>query len=285
MSDPVLSLLQKENLSYTVSGRDYLIKCLNPKHEDSNPSLRVDKVSGIAHCFACGFKRNLFKHFGIFTSNTPVRIAKLKEKLNNLTISNMEIPYPDGALPYTAPYRNISIVTLKYFGAFYTHEDPIYEGRILFPIKNIDDKVIAFQGRSLNDNVSPKYKFFPSGVSLPCYPSTFKDKPTSVVLVEGIIDMINLVDKGLSNVSCVFGTQSLNHNTTAKLLPFKALGVNKLFILFDGDTPGREAAISLKSVLEDQGFTTEIIQMEDDTDPGMLSKEQVKALKDYIDVN
>ena len=59
MSDPVLDLINKNSLAFSVSGRDYLIKCLNPDHEDSNPSFRVDKVSGVAHCFSCGFKTNL----------------------------------------------------------------------------------------------------------------------------------------------------------------------------------------------------------------------------------
>jgi hypothetical protein len=44
MSDPILELLQKNGLGYSVSGRDYLIKCLNPEHEDNNPSFRIDRV-------------------------------------------------------------------------------------------------------------------------------------------------------------------------------------------------------------------------------------------------
>lgn len=61
MSDPVLDILKKNGLAPAVSGRDYLIKCLNPEHDDSNPSFRIDRVSGVAHCFSCGFKTNIFK--------------------------------------------------------------------------------------------------------------------------------------------------------------------------------------------------------------------------------
>ena len=41
----VIELLNKQKLSYTVSGQDYTIQCLSPDHEDNNPSLRIDTVS------------------------------------------------------------------------------------------------------------------------------------------------------------------------------------------------------------------------------------------------
>ena len=91
MSDPVLELIQKNGLAYTSSGRDYLIGCLNPEHPDSNPSFRVDRVSGVAHCFACGFKTNIFKYYGVFTNPVPLKIAKLKEKLAEITFFYMKM--------------------------------------------------------------------------------------------------------------------------------------------------------------------------------------------------
>jgi hypothetical protein len=44
----VEALLIEKGISFTSSGKDYLIKCLNPDHDDSNPSLRVDKINGVA---------------------------------------------------------------------------------------------------------------------------------------------------------------------------------------------------------------------------------------------
>jgi DNA primase len=73
--DPVLDLIQKNGLQFQVSGRDYLIKCLNPEHPDTNPSFRVDRVSGIAHCFSCGFKTIILKYYGVFTNPIPIKIA------------------------------------------------------------------------------------------------------------------------------------------------------------------------------------------------------------------
>ena len=55
-------LLQEQRIDFKVSGRDFLVKCLNPDHEDSNPSMRVDQVTGVFNCFACG---GYMRYFGI----------------------------------------------------------------------------------------------------------------------------------------------------------------------------------------------------------------------------
>ena len=61
----VLELIQSNKLEYKVSGKDFLIRCLNPEHNDRDPSLRIDKLTGIGHCFSCGFKLNIYKYFGL----------------------------------------------------------------------------------------------------------------------------------------------------------------------------------------------------------------------------
>ena len=113
MSDPVLDLLSKNVISYSISGRDYVIKCLNPEHDDKNPSFRIDRVSGAAHCFSCGFKTNIFKYFGVFTNPVPIRIAVLKQKLAELKVTS-GLDLPTGWTPYTKPFRGI--VTGKQIG-------------------------------------------------------------------------------------------------------------------------------------------------------------------------
>lgn len=170
MTEPVLNLLQDKKLAFTVSGRDYLIKCLNPEHDDSSPSLRVDKISGVAHCFACGWKKNLFKYYGLVTSNPSVKIAKLKQKLQELQLSLFEIPLPKGVIPYTQKFRGISTATLKHFEAFYTHDDDTYRDRIIFPIRDVTGKIANFVARHVDISAKPKYIIKPSGTSIQCYP-------------------------------------------------------------------------------------------------------------------
>jgi DNA primase len=282
MSDPVLELINKNGLGFTVSGRDYLIKCLNPEHEDSNPSFRVDRVSGVAHCFSCGFKTNIFKFFGVFTNPVPIRIAALKEKLAELKTSGTGLDLPTGHTPYTKQFRGISPQTLRHFGAFYTNQVEKLQDRIVFPIKDITGKIVVFVARHTMSNGNPRYVNYPSGVRIPVYPSHLPSGYKSMVLVEGIFDMLNLYDNGLENVVCAFGTNTLQNETKAKLLPFKAQGITHIYLLFDGDDAGRKAAQQLKPTIEQEGFIVEIINLPDGTDPGELDKEDIRSIAEYI---
>lgn len=281
MSDPVLEILNKNGLSFSVSGRDYLIKCLNPDHEDTNPSFRVDRFSGIAHCFSCGFKTNIFKYFGVFTNPVPLRIMNLKKKLQQLSTSR-EQELPQGYTPWTKPFRGISAQTLKYFEAFYTNQVEKLQDRIVFPIKDITNKIQVFVGRHTLSNGNPRYLNYPSGVEMPLYPSYLQQPQKSILLVEGIFDMLNLYDKGLKNSVCCFGTNTLQNSTKEKLLPFKAQGVTHVYILFDGDEAGEKAAKQLKPVLEQDEFIVEIIKLPDNVDPGELDQIEVSSIKEYI---
>jgi DNA primase len=282
MSDPVLDIINKNSLAFTVSGRDYLIKCLNPEHEDSNPSFRVDKVTGVAHCFSCGFKTNIFKFFGVFTNPVPMKIMALKEKLSELKNFGLDLELPAGYTPYTKQFRGISPKTLKHFGAFYTNQVEKLQDRIIFPIKDITGKTVVYVGRHTLSNGNPRYINYPSGVQIPVFPSHLPAGYSSVVLVEGIFDMLNLYDKGLENVVCCFGTNTLQNNTKSKLLPFKAQGITHVYLMFDGDEAGQKAATLLKPLIEDCGFIVEIINLPDGVDPGELSQEDVDATSEYI---
>jgi DNA primase len=280
MSDPVLDILNKNSINFTVSGRDYLIKCLNPEHEDTNPSFRVDRVSGVAHCFSCGFKTNIFKYFGIFTNPVPLRILSLKEKLLALK-APIEQELPAGHTPWTKPFRGITAQTLKHFQAFYTNKVEKLVDRIIFPISDVTGKTKVFVGRHTLSNANPRYLNYPSGAELPLYPSYLEQASKSVILVEGIFDMLNLYDKGLKNAVCCFGTNTLQNSTKQKLLPFKAQGVTHIYLLFDGDEAGEKAAKQLKPILEEQEFIVEIINLPDGTDPGELDISDVTSIKEY----
>jgi len=280
MSDPVLEILNKNNLSFKVSGRDYLIKCLNPDHEDTNPSFRIDRVSGIAHCFSCGFKTNIFKYFGIFTNPVPLKILNLKKKLQELRITT-EQEFPPGYTPWTKPFRGISANTLKHFGAFYTNQVEKLQDRIIFPVKDITNRIQVFVARHTLSNGNPKYINYPGGVEIPVYPSYLEKPEKSLILVEGIFDMLNLYDKGVTNAICCFGTNTLQNSTKQKLLPFKAQGVTHIYILFDGDEAGEKAAKQLKPILEQDQFIVEIIKLPDGSDPGELDQIDVTSIKEY----
>lgn len=282
-TNSVYELLQKHGITATSSGRDWLTYCLNPDHDDSNPSFRIDKTSGIAHCFSCGFKTNIFKHFGITSTPHSVKIAKLKEKLNNLNISLNGVVFPDRMIPYTKPFRGISAATLKTFGAFcVVTGDDKFQNRIWFPIKDLRDRNVVFVGRHMMSSENPKYLIYPSKTTIPIFPERFTEKHKSVILVEGIFDMLNLYDKGLKNVVCSFGTNTLQNDTALKLLALKTQGIEKIYFMFDGDDAGQQAVEKLEPLVQEAGFKTDKIVLGEDTDPGELTQEYINSIKDWI---
>ena len=282
MSDHVLDLLKKQEISYQLSGRDFLVRCLNPEHNDKSPSCRIDKITGVTHCFSCGFKTNIFRHFGIVANFTSIKVAKLKEKLKDLNINFNGVTFPSEQIPAIKPFRGISAKTLKYFEAFHTLGSAELGDRIWFPIKDLRNKTSVYVGRHTMSNGQPRYLNYPSGVSMPIYPEKFDGKYNSVVLVEGIFDMLNLYDKGLHNVSCTFGTNNLFNDPELKLLTLKTQGIVKIYLMYDGDQAGQDAMNKLEPVLQEAGYLTEKIVLEEDTDPGELNQEYVDSIKEYI---
>ena len=282
MSDYVLDLIKKQGLTYKLSGKDYLIACLNPEHDDNNPSFRVDKITGISHCFSCGYKVNIFKHYGVVANFTSIKVAKLKEKLRNLHIDFNGVDFPEEMVPMLKPFRGITAKTLKEFGAFYTHGSEKLQDRIFFPIKDVRGKNIVYVGRHMMSQGNPRYLNYPTGVTMPIFPESFKGPAKSAVLVEGIFDMLNLYDKGLHNVCCTFGTNTLFKEAALKLLALRTQGISKIYLMYDGDEAGQQAMDKLIPVLEEAQYTVEKITLEDGTDPGELSQEYVDSIKEYI---
>lgn len=280
----VQELLDKNGVRYSHSGRDFLTKCFNPEHEDSNPSFRIDKVSGLGHCFSCNFKFNLFKYYGILTNPNNARISKLKEKLLNLSTVNISLPLPEGHTPFCQPYRNISPSTYRRFSAFTTDRVEKLQDRVCFPIDDITGRTLVYIGRhTLTSSHKDRYYIFPSGVSMPVFPPKLDTADKYIVLVEGLFDMLNLCDKGMLNAICCFGTNTLQHNIKQKLLPFKAQGVTKVYFMFDADDAGRAAVKELIPLVEGEGFEVDSLDLEDGTDPGDLSRDEVQQIKAILD--
>ena len=43
----VEELLVEEGIAFKQSPADYVVRCLNPEHDDTNPSMRIDKITGV----------------------------------------------------------------------------------------------------------------------------------------------------------------------------------------------------------------------------------------------
>ena len=165
----VVDILEDRNIKYKATNKDYTISCLNPEHEDNNPSLNVDKVTGIFHCFSCGFKGNIFNYFGAEPNFIDQRVVQLQTKISKM-LSNRSLDMPLDNVPFNQDYRNISANTYLEVNAFISDEYNM-ENRVVFPLYNIRGQIKAFIGRSFGSEQKTKYYIYPDHVSLPIFPS------------------------------------------------------------------------------------------------------------------
>jgi len=274
----VVDLLQERKIEFKPSGRDFLVKCLNPEHEDKHPSMRIDTITGVFNCFSCGYKGNLFKLYGAPSNFLDIKRQRLFDAIEEKRSSSVGLPFPKGHTPYIGNWRNIRPDTYKHFEAFLHHETQ-FVGRVVFPIRDITGKVVAFNGRHMTLSEKLKYMIYPPQAKLPLYPSKVKPIKGRVILVEGIFDMINLFDKGLSNVICCFGTNNVDIDKLSILKMQDIMGID---IIFDGDDPGQRAAENIKVLAERTGFVTRNINLGQNIDPGSLAGEQITNLRERL---
>ena len=281
MSLSVEQLLTSKGVQFKHAGKRVLVSCFNPEHEDRNPSLSIDKVTGLGRCFSCGYKINLYTYYNQSYSYQTVQLYKLRRKMDKIVAQNNGLELPSGYVPWTREFRGVSKATLQKFGAFSVDNEE-WRDRIVFPIKDISGKTRVLIGRHLYSNVGAKYLAKPANVSPPLVPAKITPRQGSIIAVEGLFDLLNLWDKGLRNVVCLFGTQTMEANFAEKIKLLKLQGVSKIYYMLDGDDAGRKAAALLADKTRALEMDADTIDLEDDTDPGDLSAEEVKMLENLL---
>jgi len=119
-----------------------------------------------------------------------------------------------------------------------------FRDRIMFPIRDKRGRVIGFGGRVLDDSLpkylnSPETALFHKGQEVyGLYELLQKNtRPQRILLVEGYMDVIALVQSGFDTVVAALGT-SVSQAHGHLLFRFTA----ELVLCFDGDRAGNEAA-------------------------------------------
>lgn len=273
----VEDLLKQKDIAYIPKGKDYVVRCLNPEHEDRNPSMRIDQVTGIFNCFSCEYKGNLFTHFGEKANKMEIKRQLLKKKIDEVRAESVGLQMPEGYAPYVGNWRGISPATYKEFEAF-IHSGKDFVGRICFPIRDRSGRIVSFQSRTTGDQ-QPKYLNTPPGAKMPLFP-VVEPIQGRIVLVEGIFDVMNLHDKGLTNAVCCFGVKNV---TEEKLQVLAVSGVEGVDIFLDNDEAGQGQAVKVRELCESVGLDTRNIAFGDkNMDAGALAETQVTKLRDKL---
>lgn len=279
----VLALLDEKTLHYVQAGQENVkIKCLNPEHDDSNPSCQVHVHTGAVHCFSCGFKTNIYKHFGMQTHFADQKTYAIKKKIRNI-LDNKPLAIPPGSVPVREEFRGLTLQTLRDHEAFESTE---YPNTVLFPIRNYSNDITHLLGRYKTDNVKPKYMVEPKGRPLGMYPlKKFEAINGWAILVEGIFDYLNLKDNNLDASLCTFGCNSITEKSHEKfLMPLLATGCTKFLFMYDADKAGREGVRLAKEIMEKYYPHVQVksFNLGDGRDPGDLNQDEIADLKEKL---
>jgi len=153
-----------------------------------------------------------------------------------------------------------------------------FRDRIMFPIRDLRGKTIAFGGRIIGDDKpkylnSPETPVFHKGRELYGLYEARQRTPRleQVVVVEGYMDVVALAQHGINYSVATLGTAtSTDHIDRLYRL------VSKIIFCFDGDEAGRNAAWkALNTVLEflQDGRSASFLFLPDGEDPDSLVRE------------
>lgn len=154
-----------------------------------------------------------------------------------------------------------------------------FSGRIMFPIENAQKSTVGFSARKWKPaSFGGKYINSPETVvfkksrllfGLP-YSKKRISKEKSVLIVEGQIDTIRLVENGFDFAVAAQGT-AFGEDHLKELIP---LGINKAFLAFDADKAGLEAAQKIGHLFQREGIEVRVVALPEGEDPDSLLLKQ-----------
>lgn len=148
----------------------------------------------------------------------------------------------------------------------------IFRDRVIFPIIDLQGRVIAFGGRII-DGSGPKYLNSPETAVFNKSENLFslnfakKSKDKRLILAEGYMDVISINQAGFENVVATLGTACTPQH--ARLMRSYA---DEVIIAYDSDGAGQNATKKAIQLLSDAGVRTRILKIEGAKDPDEFIK-------------
>ncbi|QVK08961.1 DNA primase [Mycoplasma mycoides] len=198
-----------------------------------------------------------------FTSDKTNLVQKLLDKnYNSLDIEK----------------ANLGIITNSYTKDYFIN-------RIIFPIKDENNQVIGFSGRSFTKDNEPKYlntkenKVFKKSHLAYNIASALKISKSlkKIIVLEGFMDVISLSKIDINNTIALMGTSLSNYHLNL----FKRHNLDVLLFL-DGDDPGIQANIKISHQLLKEKINVLVIDNQTNNDPDELVNNNVEYLKQII---
>lgn len=202
-----------------------------------------------------------------------------KRQLSDETINRFGLgfaPQTTGELYKLLKEKGYDDEILKESGLF-TYERGVREkfwNRVIYPIMDINNKVIGFGGRVMGD-AKPKYlnspdtKLFDKSRNLYGLNIARTSRKNNLIICEGYMDVISMHQAGFSQAVASLGTAlTPGHARLMKRYADTAL------VTYDSDEAGVKAALRAIPLLKEAGITTKVVNMRPYKDPD----EFIKAL-------
>ena len=192
--------------------------------------------------------------------------------IDDLTIKEFEIGYSlkmRDDLTKLLTMKGHSIDLLNKIGLSNEDHD-IYNSRLMFPLHDLNGKVIGFSGRIITSGKQNKYlntketELFKKGKLLYHYHIAKEEARVkkSVIIMEGFMDIIRASTVGIKNTVATMGTAL----TKDHIKEIKRLS-NNIILCFDGDDPGVKATLASGELFKSEGIEVKVITLPGEDDP------------------
>ena len=146
----------------------------------------------------------------------------------------------------------------------------IYNSRLMFPLHDLNGKVIGFSGRIITSGKQNKYlntketELFKKGKILYHYHIAKEEARVkkSVIIMEGFMDIIRASTVGIKNTVATMGTAL----TKDHIKEIKRLS-NNIILCFDGDEAGVKATLANGELFKSEGIEVKVITLPGEDDP------------------
>ena len=151
-----------------------------------------------------------------------------------------------------------------------SEDHDIYNSRLMFPLHDLNGKVIGFSGRIITSGKQNKYlntketELFKKGKLLYHYHIAREEARVkkSVIIMEGFMDIIRASTVGIKNTVATMGTAL----TRDHIKEIKRLSSN-IILCFDGDEAGVKATIASGELFKSEGIEVKVISLPGEDDP------------------
>ena len=237
------------------------------------------------------FKETMFninREVGIYYHNNLIELLKennivkeyvKKRQFDMKTITKFGIGYANGKKPLfdylikkgynKEEILKSGILVEKDNGRIYDR----YYSRLIFPIFDLRDRIIAFGGRVLDKSLpkyvnSPENEIYHKGKTLYLMNFAKRNRQEKIIIVEGYMDAIALQKSGFDNAVASLGT-ALTDDQARLLKKY----TDNVIICYDQDAAGQNATLRGLDILNKRGLNVKVLK---------LDKPDVKDPDEYI---